>query len=129
MRGDGADVQISIGKPYEVVHQERRWATEGLAKELEALGLKVDLEVIGYVPGRRGLGPIEITAIYIGARVAESLIGAITEDVYAKTKEMLRARRRRAKDTGKGSKNLGFTIYGPDGQPLAKWTTTEEDED
>jgi len=80
----------------------------------------VDLEIVEYVPGRRGLGPVEWTAIYIGARVAESLVSSITEDAYERAKEMLRSRRRAKRAKGTPGAHLGFTIYRPNGEELSK---------
>src|SRR5947208_1333211 len=59
MADEPPQVRISVGKAYEVMQPERRWAAEGFAKELEQLGLTIDLEVIEYAPGRRELGPVE----------------------------------------------------------------------
>jgi hypothetical protein len=120
----GADIRISAGKAYENMHDERRWATEGLAKELQQLGLNIDLEIIERVPRRTGLGPIEWTAIFIGEAIAQGLIGALTEDVYQRAKEMLRARRRRGK-----ARQLGLRIYGPKGEVLREWTTKEDEQE
>ncbi|HEX4466966.1 MAG TPA: hypothetical protein VH025_07250 [Solirubrobacteraceae bacterium] len=124
------DVLIKAGHTYEVMHDERRWATAGLARELRGLGLNVDLEITEYVPGRRGLGLVEWTEMYIGMKVADSLISAITGDVYEKTKTMLRdrmaAKKRRRK--GKSGRKMGFKIYGPNGDEIQSWTTKEDDE-
>ncbi len=119
----GADIRVSAGKAYEVMHDERRWATEGLARELRQLGLDVDLEIIEMVPQRRGLGPIEWTAIFIGDAIATGFVHAVVADVYARTKEMLRARRRAGK-----VRHMGFRIYGPKGEVLKEWTTKEDEE-
>ena len=123
--GRTAQVRISVGKAYEVMHDERRWAAEGLAKELRQTGLDVELEIIEYVPGRRGLGPMEWTAIFIGTNVAIALINALTQDLYQRAKDMLRSRRK-AKG-GKGV-HLGFKIYGPKNEVLREWTTKEDDD-
>jgi hypothetical protein len=124
-----ADVRIAAGHAYEVMQDERRWATEGFAKELRQLGLSVDLEITEYVPGRRGLGPVEWTAIFIGTTVATSLISSITEDLYQRAKDLLRSRRKANKAASRGRHNLGFTIYGPKGEELRKWDTRDDDED
>jgi hypothetical protein len=89
-----AGVRIRAGRAYEVMQDERRWATEGFTKELQQLGLNVDLEIIDYVPGRRGLGPVEWTEIFIGTTVATSIITNLTNDLYQRTKDMLRSRRK-----------------------------------
>jgi hypothetical protein len=72
-----ADVRILIGRKYEVMQDERREATANFARWLRSLGLSVDLEIIEYEPGRRGLGPIEWTEFFIGTSVAGSLIGKL----------------------------------------------------
>lgn len=123
-----ANVRIRAGHAYEVMQEERRWATEGFAKELRQLGLDVDLEIIEYVPGRRGLGPIEWTEIFVGTAVATSIITNLTNDLYQRAKDMLRSRRKANKAAGRGRHNLGFTIYGPEGEELRKWTTKDDDE-
>lgn len=119
-----ADIRISAGKAYEVMHAERRWAPEGLARELRQLGLDVDLEIIEYVPKRRGLGPIEWTAIFVGEAIAQALIGSVVDDVYQRAKDMLRARRA----SGRSRKKLGVKIYGPKGEVLKEWTTDDDEE-
>ena len=121
-----SDVRISIGKAYENVSDERREATEALAKDFrEAAGLSVDLEVVERVPKRYGLGPVEWTAIYIGVKVADTLIEKVTSDLYAKAKQWLS--QRKAKEQGRPNK--GFVIYGPDGKPLRQWDTENGDHD
>ena len=121
-----ADIRISIGKPYENVLDERREATEGLAEDFRKItGLSVELEVIEYRPKRYGLGLIEWTAIYIGVKVADTLIEKVTSDLYEKAKQMLT--RRKEKDEGRLHK--GFVIYGPDGKPLRRWDTKDGDHD
>jgi len=67
-----ADVRINAGHAYEVMQDEWRWATEGFAKELRQLGMDLELEIIEYVPGRLGLGPVKWTEIFIGRTVATS---------------------------------------------------------
>jgi hypothetical protein len=119
----GADLRISAGKAYENMHDERRWATEGLARELRQLGLDVDLEIIERVPRRSGLGPIEWTAIFLGDAIATGIIHSVVDDVYRRAKEMLRARRRAGK-----VRKLGFRIYGPKNEVLKEWTTDEDEQ-
>lgn len=63
-------VRIVAGTAYEVMHDERRQASEHLASKLREAGLEVDLEIIDYAPGRRGLGAVEWTLIFIGTNVA-----------------------------------------------------------
>jgi hypothetical protein len=121
-----ADIRISIGKPYENVSDERREVTEGLAEDFrEVTGMSVELEVIEYRPKRYGLGLIEWTAIYIGVKVADTLIEQVTSDLYEKAKKMLADRKAKSE----GRPNKGFVIYGPDGEPLRQWDTKNGDRD
>ncbi len=120
------DIRISIGKPTENVSDERREATEALAEDLSTVtGLSVDLEVIERVPKRYGLGLVEWTAIYIGVKVADTLIEKVTSDLYEKAKQWFSER----KQKGEGRPNKGFVIYGPDGKPLRSWDTEKGDHD
>ncbi len=84
-----ADIRIAIGKAYEAMQDERRLATEAFTEDLRATGLSVDLEITERQPGRVGLGPIEWTAIFVGPTVATSLVTNLTNDLYAKAKQML----------------------------------------
>lgn len=118
------DVWISIGKPYEVMQDERRVATETFAEALRATGITVDLEIIEREPGIVGLGPIEWTAIFIGTTVATSLITNLTNDLYEKAKQMLLERKAKS-----GRPNKGFVIYGPDGKELRRWDSQNGDHD
>ena len=121
-----AEVRISIGKAYENVSDERREATEALAEDFrEVTGLSVDLEVVERVPKRMGIGLVEWTAIYIGVKVADTLIEKVTSDLYAKAKQWFTDR----KAKGEGRPNKGFVIYGPDGKPLRRWDTKNGDSD
>ena len=123
-----AEIRISIGRPYEVVHEDRYEATVRYAHYLETLGHDVELEVIEYQPGKRGLGLVEVTLIYIALKAADEAIGAITHDVYESAKKFIRLRREaRKRATGGIGRHFGFTIYGPDGKPLASWDTREDD--
>jgi hypothetical protein len=120
---------LSSDAPYEVMQDERREATAEFARWLRSIGMSVDLEVIEYVPGRRGLGPVEWTEIFVGTTVATSLIGNITTDLYNGAKKLLRQRREaKRKATGNPGVHLGFTIRGPDNEELARWTTREDEE-
>jgi hypothetical protein len=121
-----SDIRISIGKPYENVTDERRQATEALAEDFnQVTDMRVEVEVIERVPKRYGLGLIEWTAIYIGVKVADTLIEKMTSDLYERAKRWLSDRQ--AKEQGR--LNKGFVIYGPDGKPLRKWDTKDGDHD
>jgi hypothetical protein len=110
---------------YEVMQDERRSAAEAFAEDLRATaGVSVDLEVTERQPGRYGLGPIEWTGIFIGTTVATSLITNLTNDLYAKAKQMLLDRKAKGR-----SRDAGFVIYGPDGKVLCRWDTENGDQD
>jgi hypothetical protein len=123
-----ADVRIVIGSKYEVMQDERRRATADFADWLRNSGISVDLEIIGYEPGRRGLTPIEWTEFFIGASVGGTQIARIVATLYESGKKLLRTRRQAKKaESGAPGLHLGFKIYGPDKQELAKWTTREDE--
>lgn len=120
-----ADIRIAIGRAYEVMQDERRTAAEAFAEDLRATaGVSVDLEVTERQPGRHGLGPIEWTGIFIGTTVATSLITNLTNDLYAKAKQMLLDRKAKGR-----SRDTGFVIYGPDGKVLCRWDTKNGGQD
>lgn len=116
-----ADVRIAIGRAYEVMQDERLTATEAFAEDLRVTaGVSVDLEVTERQPGRYGLGPIEWTGIFIGTTVATSLITNLTNDLYAKAKQLLLDRKAKGRQRG-----MGFVIYGPDGKEIYRWDTEQ----
>jgi hypothetical protein len=116
-----ADVRIAIGKAYEVMQDERRTATEAFVEDLRTTaGVNVDLEITERQPGRYGLGPIEWTGIFIGTTVATTLITNLTNDLYAKAKQLLLDRKAKGRH-----RRMGFVIYGPDGKELCRWDTEE----
>jgi hypothetical protein len=122
-----SDLRIEIGHRYEPMADERRSAAEKLAGELGSDGLDVDLEIVGYRPGRRALSPVEWTSIFIGTNVATTLIAKITTEVYDRTKRML-IRRKGSNEPGLiPGRPLGFVIYGPRGEELRRWTTEDDD--
>jgi hypothetical protein len=122
-----ADVRIVIGRKYEVMYEERRHATRDFAEWLRHSGLSVDLEIIEYEPGRRGLGPIEWTFISIGTGIG---VSSLATDLIKGAKRLLRDRRSaKEAETGNSGHHLGFIIHGPDNKEIAKWTTKEEGED
>jgi hypothetical protein len=118
-----ANVVIRAGKAYEVMSDQRRVATLEFAEDLRRWGLTVETDITEYVPGRRGLGPIEWTAVVIGGSAGKRLVDNLVDDLYAAGKEFLRKRLR----SGNSRPKLGFTIYGPDGEVLKSWTTEEDD--
>lgn len=122
-----SDLRIEIGHRYEPTSDERRLAAQELAGELRSCGLEVELEIVGYKPGRRSLSAVEWTSIFIGTNVATTLISKVTTDVYDRAKRML-AERKRSKEPGLiPGRPLGFVIYGPRGEELRRWTTADDD--
>jgi hypothetical protein len=120
-----SDLRIEIGHRYEPMSDGRRSATEELADGFRRDGLAVEVEIIGYKPGRRALSPVEWTSIFIGTTVATSLISSLTSDLYDRVKGML-AKRQRSKEPGlTPGRPLGFVIYGPRGEELRRWTTAD----
>lgn len=84
-----ADVRIAIGKAYKARQEEQRNA-RAFAEDLSvSVSVSVDLDTTERRPGCRGLGPIQRTAIFIATTVATSLIGNLTNDMYAKAKQLL----------------------------------------
>jgi hypothetical protein len=120
-----ANVVIRAGHAYEVMHQDRRIATEEFANDLRRWGLSVEAEITEYIPGRRGLTPVEWTAIVIGTSVGKRLLDNLVDDLYQAAKDFLRKRLRK----GSTRSRLGFKIYGPNGEVLKSWTTDEDQED
>jgi hypothetical protein len=119
-----ADIRIAIGKAYENMPDERRTATEAFAEDLRVTaGVSVDLEITERQPGRYGLGPIEWTSIFVGTTVATTLITNLTNDLYAKAKQLLLNRKAKGRH-----RRMGFVIYGPDGKELYRWDTEEGDQ-
>jgi hypothetical protein len=56
--------------------------------------------------------------------VATALITNLTNDLYAKAKQLLLDRKAKG-----GRPNKGFVIYGPDGKVLRRWDTKNGDRD
>ncbi len=119
------DVRILIGRKYEVMYEERRLATREFAEWLRHYGISVDLEITEYEPGRRGLGPIEWTFIFIGTGVG---VGTLLQQLYEGAQKLLRNRRAAMVKSGHPGRHLGFVITGPDNEEIAKWTTKEDEE-
>jgi hypothetical protein len=118
-----ANVVIRAGKAYEVMSAQRRTATLEFAEDLRRWGLTVEADITEYVPGQRGLGLVEWTAIVIGTSAGKRLVDNLVDDLYAAGKEFLRKRLRK----GGARRKLGFKIYGPDGEVLKSCTTQEDD--
>jgi len=50
------DVVIATGKPYPVTNPERRASVNELLRQIASLGIDVEVEVVEYELGRRGIG-------------------------------------------------------------------------
>lgn len=120
-----ANVVIRVGRAYEVMHDERRLATQEFANDLRRWGLTVGVEVTEYVPGRVGITPIEWTGIVIGTSAGKRILDNLVDDLYQATKDYLRKRLRK----GSARRKLGFQIFGPDGNVLKSWATEEDEEE
>ena len=121
-----SELRIEIGNRYEPMSAERRAAAQELVDELGRDGFEVELEILGYKPGRRALSPVEWTSIFIGTNVATTLVAKVTTDVYNRTKRMLIQRKRSKGPELFPGRPLGVVIYGPRGEELRRWTTEEE---
>lgn len=70
-------------------------------------------------------GPKSVAeAFFIGNTVATTLIANLTNDLYAKAKQMLLDRKAKG-----GRPDKGFVVYGPDGKPLRQWDSRNGDHD
>jgi hypothetical protein len=86
-RLERANVVIRAGRAYEVMHENRRVATQEFANDLRRWGLTVEVEITEYIPGRLGLGPIEWTSIVIGSSVGKKLLDSLVDDLYEAGKD------------------------------------------
>jgi hypothetical protein len=117
-----------VGSASEVVHDEHRADVEAFVRSLREDGREVDLEVIEYVPGRRGVTWVEWLTIFVGSGVGGALVNNVTNDLYNAARTWVRRRlqkKRGESDSGR-SRPIGFVIYGPDGEELRRWDTRED---
>jgi hypothetical protein len=121
------DIRVSIGRRYEIVHEDRLIATREYVEYLRGLGYEVELEVIEYVQGVRGLGLVEVTVIYIGLKAADAAIGSVVNDVYESAKRLVKARYRELKRENRGGRHHGFSIRSEDDKELASWDTRQDE--
>ncbi len=61
-----ADIQVRVGRASEIVQDEHRADVEAFVRQLRHDGRDVELEVIEYVPGRRGVTWVEWLTISSG---------------------------------------------------------------
>jgi len=125
-----ADIRVRVGRASEIVHDEHRADVEDFVRRLRDDGRDVDLEVIEYLPGRRGVTWVEWLAIFVGSGVGSALVNNVTNDLYNVAKAWARRRLRKKRDQSEsgGARPTGFVIYGPDGEELRRWDTREDDE-
>lgn len=125
-----ADIQLRIGRASEIVQDEHRADVEAFVRQLRDDGRDVELEVVEYVPGRRGVTWVEWLTIFVGSGVGGALVNNVTNDLYNTAKAWARRRPRRKQDESDsgGARPIGFVIYGPDGEELRRWDTREDDE-
>jgi hypothetical protein len=117
---------------------ERRQSLRELKAALGHDGRQVELEIVEYEPGRRGLPPPwsqETVAIYIGIALSQDLLAAMVADAWETAKEWASRRyhrkRKSAEDAGSDPDKVPgetFTIYGPDNKPLKTWTIDKDGE-
>jgi len=125
-----ADIQVRVGRASEIVQDEHRADVEAFVRQLRDDGRDVELEVIEYVPGRRGVTWVEWLTIFVGSGVGGALVNNVTNDLYNAAKAWARRRLRRKQDESDSgrARPIGFVIYGPDGEELRRWDTREDDE-
>ena len=126
------EVTLRAGRPYLVMHRERREDLEELAARLRSAGINVDIEITEYVPGRRGVAfnLAEAVAFYIAGAVTTALLSNVMSDIYEAAKKWATARfsRKVALRPNGLHRPETFTIYGPDGETPRTWTIDEEGE-
>jgi hypothetical protein len=84
-----ADVRTAIGKAYKARQEEQRNARVFTEDLRVSVSLSVDLDTAERRPGCHGLSPIKRTTIFIATTVATNLIANLTNDMYAKAKQLL----------------------------------------
>ncbi|WP_298443219.1 hypothetical protein [Ferrimicrobium sp.] len=131
-------ITIRAGQAYMVTSPEREAALGELRDSLATDGVAVNLEIIPYEPGYRGLPappfPEEV-AVYIANAVGSGLIDTIVAIAYSKAKQWAKScyeRKRNAAESANKNpdhvKGERFIIYGPDGKILKTWTIDKNGE-
>jgi hypothetical protein len=123
------DIFVRVGAPYENVLPERREDVRDLVGHLNRIH-PTKLEIVEYVPGRRGLPWAETVSIWIGTNLASGVAGAVASDVYEVAKRWARNRFRRKQEEKPGVRvrSQRFVIYGQDGKKLCEWIIDEKGE-
>ena len=125
---DVSEVVVRSGRASEIVHPDRRKDLEDLAAQLRDAGHAVRLEIVDYVPGRRGITLFESVTLYLAGAVGTPLLGRLTEDLYDTVKRWALGRWRRKTEGGEFHRPLSFTILGPDGEVLKSWKVDKDGE-
>jgi hypothetical protein len=111
-------IQIRLGRKCEIVSDERRQSVEEYADQLRERGYSVDLEVIEYEPGYRGISFVEAVVIYVLLKSVDGVLQAAGKDAYELAKRWARRRLEIKRAAGQGGRPVGFTIYDGDGEVL-----------
>lgn len=119
------EIVIRVGSATEIVNEDRLADVKDLASEVAATGNLVQLEVVEYVPGQRGLTYVELVFIYIGIKAGDALISSLTNELFETAKAWAHRRAER-KSKEPADRPIGFVIYGPDGKVLRQWDTRDD---
>lgn len=121
-------IRIRLGGKSQIVADERRRSVEEYADELRERGYSVDLEVIEYEPGRRGISFVETVVIFVLLKSVDGALQAAGKDAYELAKRWAHKRLEIKRAAGQGGRPVGFTIYDGDGNVLYTWDTRQDDE-
>jgi hypothetical protein len=126
-----ASIRVRVGRASEILHDEHRLDVESFVRQLQNDGLDVDLEVVQFVRGRRGVTWVEWLTIFVGSGVGSALVNNVSNDLYDAARAWARRRLRKKRDQNgsAGARPIGFVIYGPNGEELRRWDTREDEED
>jgi len=99
---------------------------------LRTAGISADVEITKYVPGRTGISfnQPEAVAFYIAGAMSSSVLSANANDLYQHAKTSASARfSKKVRENPNGlHRPEEFTIYGPDGEVLKKWSVDDQGE-
>lgn len=121
---------VRAGRASEVTSPERSEALMELRARLATGGADVDLEVIEYVPGQRGITWGETVGLFIAGSVGGGLLANVTKDIYDQAKAWALASyaKKRSESPNGNPRPESFTIYEPDGEVLKTWKVDREGE-
>lgn len=126
-----ADLVIATGKPYLVTNPERRASVNELGRQIASLGIEVEVEVVEYEPGRRGISPNmpETIGIFIGSGISGAVLDRLTNALIDRLKNWAGERYHKKKSSSTTfMKGEEFIIYGPDGEVLKTWRVDDSGE-